>query len=399
MKLNRLLVIISFIILLTACSGKSAEADDRNRTIATPIPAQTTIAATPERTFLDLKLEYLDEYRIPKDKFQDTPVGGLSGITFDRTNNKFYAVSDDRSNLAPARFYTLDIALQEKEGKIGFEKITVDKVTFLKNENGENYPQGSIDPEGIAISPRETVYISSEGDRKADVNPFIGEFDLQTGKLKNYLPIPKRYLIDKQNNTGIQDNLAFENLTLKTNGIAADDPFRIFTATESSLIQDGIPSQPNQQPKIRLMHYSIQPIGEPILVSEQLYLLDPPISDAIAYGLSEILALDSEGYFLSMERSRGLAGFNVKILQIAAGTAQDISNRTSLENNTDNIQPLQKQLLLDLTKLGIDLDNLEGMTFGSRLPDGSRSLLVISDDNFKEEQFTQVLLFRLSEKK
>ncbi len=398
MKLNRLLVIISFIILLTACSGKSAEADDRNSSIATPapIPTQTTTAATPERTFLDLKLEYLDEYRIPKDKFQDTPVGGLSGITFDRTNNKFYAVSDDRSNLAPARFYTLDVALQEKEGKIRFEKITIDKVAFLQNENGENYPQGSIDPEGIAISPRGTVYISSEGDRKADVNPFIGEFDLQTGKLKNYLPIPKRYLIEKQNNTGIQDNLAFENLTLKTNGIATDDPFRLFTATESSLIQDGIPSQPNQQIKIRLMHYGVQPIGAPILVSEQLYLLDPPISDAIAYGLSEILALDSEGYFLSMERSRGLAGFNVKILQIAAGTAQDISNRTSLKNDTSNIQPLQKQLLLDLTKLGIDLDNLEGMTFGSQLPDGSRSLLVISDDNFKEEQFTQVLLFRCS---
>jgi hypothetical protein len=102
---------------------------------------------------------------------------------------------------------------------------------------------------------------------------------------------------------------------------------------------------------------------------------------------------------LSMERSRGLAGFNVKIWQIAAGTAQDISNRTSLEGDTSNIQPLQKQLLLDLSTLGIDLDNLEGMTFGSRLPDGSRSLLVVSDDNFKEEQFTQVLLFRLSEKK
>jgi hypothetical protein len=397
MNWKRLIVIFAAILFLTACGNTSAEADSQ-KTIATPTATpQTDAKTTSEENFLTLKLEYLDEYRIPKDKFQDTTVGGLSGITFNRSKNKFYAVSDDRSNLAPARFYTLDISFREKEGKIGFEKITIDKVTFLQNEKGENYPQGSIDPEGIAISPRGTVYISSEGDRKANVNPFIGEFDLKTGRLKNYLPIPRRYLINKEDNTGIQDNLAFENLTLKTNGIAADDPFRLFTATESSLIQDGIPNQPNQSTKIRLMHYSIQPIGIPILVSEQLYLLDLPTSDAISFGLSEILALDLEGYFLSVERSRGLAGFDVKIYQIAAGKARDISNKATLEGDTSDIQPLRKQILLDLNQLGIDLDNLEGITFGSQLPDGSRSLLLISDDNFKEEQFTQVLLFRLSE--
>jgi hypothetical protein len=50
-----------------------------------------------------------------------------------------------------------------------------------------------------------------------------------------------------------------------------------------------------------------------------------------------------------------------------------------------------------LSTLGIYLDNLEGMALGPRLPDGSRSLLVVSDDNFKEAQMTQFLLFRLKE--
>jgi hypothetical protein len=56
---------------------------------------------------------------------------------------------------------------------------------------------------------------------------------------------------------------------------------------------------------------------------------------------------------------------------------------------------MRKQLLLDLEDLGIELDNLEGITLGPRLPDGSPSLIAIGDDNFSEDQTSQILLFRL----
>jgi hypothetical protein len=52
-------------------------------------------------------------------------------------------------------------------------------------------------------------------------------------------------------------------------------------------------------------------------------------------------------------------------------------------------------LLLNLKQLDIRLDNLEGMTLGPRLPDGSQSLLLVSDNNFNSLQITQLLLFRL----
>jgi len=61
------------------------------------------------------------------------------------------------------------------------------------------------------------------------------------------------------------------------------------------------------------------------------------------------------------------------------------------------VQPLRKELLFDLQELGIYLDNFEGMTIGPRLPDGSNSLLLISDDNFNDEQISQLFLFRLVE--
>src|SRR4029078_6925832 len=52
-----------------------------------------------------------------------------------------------------------------------------------------------------------------------------------------------------------------------------------------------------------------------------------------------------------------------------------------------------KQLVLDLDELGIPLDNVEGMTFGPRPPDGRRSVVLVSDDNFAASQFTQFLVF------
>ena len=41
--------------------------------------------------------------------------------------------------------------------------------------------------------------------------------------------------------------------------------------------------------------------------------------------------------------------------------------------------------------LGIPIDNIEGMTFGPNLPDGRRTLVIVSDNNFSAGQFTQLI--------
>lgn len=46
--------------------------------------------------------------------------------------------------------------------------------------------------------------------------------------------------------------------------------------------------------------------------------------------------------------------------------------------------------------LSIPLENLEGMALGPRLQDGTKSLLLVSDNNFGAEA-TQFLLFRLKQ--
>lgn len=355
-----------------------------------------------QRTFIDISLEFLGEYQLPKMKFQDTTVGGLSGITYDRQRDRFYAISDDRSNLAPARFYTLKLDLNNSK----LQNVEIEKVTFLKPNEGETYPKGSIDPEGIALTPQGTLFIATEGSPRELFAPFIGEFDLKSGVLKQNLPMLQTYIPnadDKPQERGVQENLGFESLTLNPTGSlpSTGEPIRLFTVTESALIQDKDPPQKDEQgnlkpqiTKCRFLHYLISD-GPPIILSEHLYPLSPNPPGAMYYGVTELLAIDQGGHFLSIERSFGLTGFGAKVYQLFTGAATDTSRIASLKGEIRAVQPVKKQLVLDLQELGIRLDNLEGITFGPRLPDGSQSLILISDDNFKEEQTTQFLLFRL----
>jgi len=350
-----------------------------------------------ERMFQDFSLELVDQYVIPKGKFQDTVVGGLSAIAYNREQDLFYVLSDDRGKRSPARFYTFQLKVEQNaQEKIKIASFEPQNVTLLFDEEGKKYKQGEIDPEGLAISPRNTIYISSEGNPAIDIEPFIAEYELATGKQLSNLRLPKRYLTEDKSQ-GIQENSAFESLTINRKGLP-EDPFRVFTATENALLQDKS-LEGEEQARIRFLHYLVNPVGEPIVVAEHLYLLEPAPIEVVSNGLTELLALKTEGYFLSLERTFGFTGAGAKIFQVVVGNATDTSNIESLRGNIGQIQPLKKKLLFDLQDLEIYLDNLEGMTEGPRLPDGSRSLLLISDDNFNDEQISQLLLFRLIDNK
>ncbi len=357
------------------------------------ITTDSNVLAAQERLFLDLNLEFLGEYELTNNDYQNTKIGGFSGITYDRKKNQYYVISDDRSSFSPARFYTLKIDI--KNNKIS--NINIKNVTFLKNQKGDNYPINTIDTEGIALSPKNTLFISSEGVANKEISPFIKEFDLEGNFLKT-VRIPNRYIPKIAEKKGIENNLGFESLTIKANGFMPQDPFRLFTVTESALVQDIDIENPDTFNRSRLMHYVINPFGEPTLVAEHLYKIDNPSFGTLYHGIPDLFALPQEGYLLSIERSFGMKGYGVKIFQIVMANASDISSQKSLAGNIENISPIKKQLLLDLGKLDIELDNLEGISFGPRLPDGSQSLILISDNNFAEkgEQKNQFLLFKLT---
>ncbi|MGK7888580.1 MAG: esterase-like activity of phytase family protein [Leptolyngbyaceae cyanobacterium] len=397
-----------------------------------------------DRLFLPLSVDFLDEYILPAIDYEGTPVGGLSAVVYNRRRDRLYALSDDRGNLAPPRFYTLrfqtaidtshpdrgeatlnDEAIADgaiasnSSPPITIDTVDIESVTFLTTEDGSPYEPGSIDPEGIVLSPQQTLFISSEGDSTARIAPSIDEFNLTTGQRLRRLPIPTKYLPSSQlppspqlfvnpsqlndvstdpQISGIANNQGFEALALSAAGMGMGntEPYRIFAGIEAPLTQDQEATDASSVQPGRILHYVVSP-DQSFVLSEQVYPIDPIPFGAVNNGLVELLVLDQGGHLLSLERAYGLGGIRAKLFQTVFGNANDTSTRPVVPPDLTGIQPMRKQLLLDLYELGIPLDNLEGMALGPRLPDGSQSLLLISDNNFNsEDQVTQILLFRIN---
>ncbi|MFS0518554.1 phytase [Nostoc sp. UIC 10607] len=331
-----------------------------------------------------------------------TPVGGLSGVTYDAANNRYYAISDDRSQFGPARFYTFTTDTA----------VTFTNVTPLRDINKNLFATFSIDPEGIALTNNETVFISSEGEVNLGAgrvsDPFIKEFSLTTGQEVRSLFVPTKFLpvVQDTNGNGIVDagdtqtsgvynNLGFESLTI------TPDQKTLFTATENALSQDGLRASLTSGSPSRILQYNLvsgQPEKEYLYITDAIADVPNPSIGFADNGLVDLLAIDNRGTLLALERSfaQGV-GNTIKIYEVSLQGSTDISFYDSLNNlsteQLEAIQPAQKRLLLNLNDLDLPngTDNIEGITFGPKLADGSQSIVLVSDNNFNQSQFTQIL--------
>ena len=316
--------------------------------------------------------------------FDGVPVGGLSGITYDAARRVYHAISDDRGDLAPARFYTLRAALDAD----GAPQVRVVSSTTLTDPAGKPFAPGVTDTEGIALTGRGTLVITSEGDVGQLIPPFVREFGLDGRQLRD-LPIPADLVPAADGTSGIRDNLALEPATVTPDGGG-------LTGTEGSLVQDGPVSTTQAGSTDRIIRYD--PTGQP--VAQYAYPLGPipdaPVpADAFAVtGLVELAAISDEvAYSLERSFSTGV-GNAVSLYRIDLSGATDVTGR-SLAGGSDGVVPVSKELVLDLGTLGITLDNLEGMTLGPVLPDGRQSLVLVADDNFSDTQANQVVVLAL----
>jgi hypothetical protein len=346
------------------------------------------------RLFLDLSLTYLADYQLPQTAFKDTTVGGFSSLTYDRSRDRLYALASDQP-----RVYTLALtppssstvsSNQSSNQPANPQTIAVEAVTPLLDSE----PSAPVIGTGIALTPRGTVFMVGEQQQAPSVPPRLSEFKLASGTWQQNLPLPQQYGAHLEPNKpplGIQPHQGLKALAINVEGD------RLFTATEAPLTQDLPPSMtPEKQHYSRLLHYWIAE-PEPLLISEHLYPLDAPTEDRQGPSLTDIVPIDNAGHFLGLERTySSTKGYGAIVYQFVTGVATDTSQIRILPTDISGVAPIMKRPLLNLDSLPIPLQNLEGMTLGPYLADGSQSVVLASNNALKDQSPSQFLLFRLA---
>jgi hypothetical protein len=336
-------------------------------------------------------LQFLGQAIIPTGTpFAGTTVGGLSSITYDPGRRVFYSLSDDQSQLNPARYYTLRLDLAD--GRLENGDVDFVGVTTLRAPDGQPYATSSLDPEGLTLAKSGELVVTSEGIAARGISPWVRRYALD-GTFLGDLPVPDAFQPTSATH-GVRQNLAFEAAAV------APDGRHLFVGMEGALVQDGPAATLAGGSASRILRYNL---ASGRLDRQYVYVTDPiaetpvPPTAFAVNGLVELLPFNGE-FMLSMERSFSVGapgtGNTIKLYSVAFPGAGDVNGLDSVAG-LGSVQPVQKTLLLDLRTLGIPLDNIEGMTIGPNLPDGRRSLVLVSDNNFAPSQFTQFLLFAL----
>lgn len=357
------------------------------------------LAIQPAESIKELK--YLHTYTIPFNlQFKETTVGGLSSIDYDEKSDLYYLVCDDRSAINPARFYAAKI-------KIGQQKIDTVIFTnryFMLDQNGKTYPgikENAFrvpDPEGMRFIPsgRNLVW-SSEGERSFRAkdtilnNPAIYLIN-KAGMWKDSFRLPANLFMSAQEK-GPRQNGVLEGMSF------SHDFKYLMTNVEEPLHEDGPRAAPERnQAMIRFFEFETKTKKA---TRQFAYELEPvahlpnPANAYYINGVPEFLYIGND-QLIVLERSysTGRIPCTIRIFLADYRNATDVTPLESLKNR-QAYEPMKKTLLLNMDQLGIFTDNIEGITLGPILPNGNRSVILVSDNNFSPTQQSQFMLLEL----
>jgi hypothetical protein len=326
---------------------------------------------------------------------EDTLVGGISGIDYDAETGRWIAISDDRSDNQPARFYELGIALTADE----LAPVEFTNAVTLLQPNGEPYPNGEMggnipDPEAIRIDPvTGQLWYTSEGSRALLIDPFVAATTWD-GAFIASPETPEIFHMESGTVAGPRDNQVFEGFTFSADGQS------LWIAMEGPLYQDGAPATDTKGTPVRITNLGRD--GE--VLGQYVYELDPipaSIEGASFYttGTTEILAVD-DTKFLTIERASvadadGVFTNYIKVYEIDVAGATNVAAQSWITEG--GYTPVSKRLILDMNAEGITpIDNVEGITWGPVLDNGNRTLVLVSDNNFNDTQVTEFIALEVT---
>lgn len=122
------------------------------------------------------------------------------------------------------------------------------------------------------------------------------------------------------------------------------------------------------------------------------------ISDLEVIGPDRLLVLERDSKF-------GEAAQFKRLYEIDLANASDISgvNQLPTAGVPDGIRPVRKSMFLDLLAPEHSLagqsfpEKIEGIALGPKLSDGSTTLIITSDNDFKPDEPTQIFAFSVKQ--
>jgi hypothetical protein len=172
----------------------------------------------------------------------------------------------------------------------------------------------------------------------------------------------------------------------------------LFTANEAALLPDGPMASVAAGTRIRVLRMSRDGLD----FAEHAYTTDPSPHPTGDYGVADLAALSADE-LLVLERgwAKGF-GNTARIHRARLTAASRCLDLTALRDDTPT---MGKTLLVDLAALRVTglppplqpqasplLDNFEGLALGPRLADGRSTLLLVSDDNARDDQRARIVV-------
>ena len=345
-------------------------------------PSVTTLAPTTVVNVATSPLRLIGMQQLAPDLHHDgIRVGGISGMDYDAASGDWLLASDDRGQHGPARLYRarMDVGAQ----RVG--PVVVESTVVLRQADGTRYPAWgrpgvSADLEALRVDPVDgSIWIASEGDRKARVPSFVRRVDAHGAHLGE-LPYPPSLQIQPDCDCGGRSNMGFEGISF------TDDGKLLWLALEAPPLQDGPVPAPGRPALTRITLAD----RDGKVVAQYAYPLDAAPTPAFAggfvdNGISEILASSPQRLLVLERAGRQIAGtrfgFDVRLYEVDLAQASRLDPATPL--GRQQVLPGVKRLLFDTARLPVDwADNYEAMAWGPPLADGRRVLVIASDNNF-----------------
>lgn len=195
--------------------------------------------------------------------------------------------------------------------------------------------------------------------------------------------------------SGPRVNETFEGLTYAAGATL------LVSALEGPLEQDPPPANADHGSYSRITVHSRtgEPLAQYAYPVEPLFATPQPPNDRNTNGISSLVAYDeySPDRFVALERGFASGvGTKARVFEFTTVGASNVLDQHSLADGF--FRPVRKTLLFDLDDIGVTrTDNVEGITWGPRLPSGERTLIIVSDNNFSQNQRTQIVAVAVPE--